>query len=70
MVHTTYVISPTLLNEAAFNYNGNRINIIPSGVVTAPSDFTFNRVFTGPNALTRIPSIQLSGNTGTNYTSN
>jgi hypothetical protein len=70
VVHTTYVISPTLLNEAAFNYNGNRINIIPNGVVAAPSDFGFNRVFTGPNALTRIPSIQLSGNTGTNYTSN
>ncbi len=31
VVHTTYVISPTLLNEAAFNYNGNRINIIPQG---------------------------------------
>src|SRR5262249_17235780 len=29
VVHTTYAISPNLLNEAAFNYNGNRINIIP-----------------------------------------
>src|SRR5882724_8582475 len=29
VVHTTYAISPTLLNEASFNYNGNRINIIP-----------------------------------------
>ena len=43
MVHTTYVISPTLLNEASFNYNGNRINIIPAGLVSAPSNFTFNR---------------------------
>ena len=25
VIHTTYVISPTLLNEASFNYNGNRI---------------------------------------------
>ncbi len=26
------MISPTLLNEASFNYNGNRINIIPVGL--------------------------------------
>jgi hypothetical protein len=70
VVHTTYAISPTLLNEVAFNYNGNRINITPQGVLTAPSDFTFNRLFTGPNALDRIPSIHLAGSTGTWYTSN
>jgi Carboxypeptidase regulatory-like domain/TonB dependent receptor len=70
VVHTTYVISPTLLNEAAFNYNGNRINIIPDGLITAPSDFTFNRLFTGPNALSRIPSVQLGGVTGTFYSAN
>ena len=39
VIHTTYVISPTLLNEASFNYNGNRIHIIPHGLVTAPSGF-------------------------------
>ncbi len=68
VIHTTYVISPTLLNEAAFNYNGNRIHIIPQGLYTAPSGFTFNRLFTGPNVDDRIPSIALSGSTGTNYT--
>jgi Carboxypeptidase regulatory-like domain len=70
VIHTTYAVSPTLLNEAAFNYNGNRINIIPQGVFAAPSDFTFNRLFTGPNADNRIPSINLNGSTGTDYTSN
>jgi hypothetical protein len=70
VVHTTYIISPTLVNEAAFNYNGNRIHIIPQGVFTAPGDFGFNRLFTGPNVQDRIPSINLSGGTGTNYTSN
>ena len=70
VVHATYVISPTLLNETAFNYNGNRINIIPTGLISAPSGFTFNRLFTGPNASNRIPSIQLSGVTGSNYTAN
>jgi hypothetical protein len=70
VIHTTYVISPTLLNEAAFNYNGNRIAMTPKGIYTAPADFTFNRFFTGPNADNRIPSIDLTGTTGTNYTMN
>lgn len=70
VVHATYVISPTLLNETAFNYNGNRINIIPNGLTAAPSGFTFNRLFSGPNVQNRIPSINLNGSTGTNYTVN
>jgi len=70
VVHATYAISPSLLNEVAFNYNGNRINIIPTGLITAPSGFTFNRLFTGPNALDRIPQIQLAGVTGTVYNAN
>jgi len=70
VIHTTYVISPTLLNEASFNYNGNRINIIPTGLVSAPSSFQFNRLFTGPNVDNRIPSINLNGVTGADYTSN
>jgi len=69
VVHATHVISPTLLNEIAFNYNGNRINIIPAGLVNAPSSFTFNRLFDAtPN--TRIPAINLNGVTGADYTIN
>ncbi len=70
VVHATYVVNPTLLNETAFNYNGNRIHIIPQGLVTAPSAFTFNRLFTGPNLDTRIPIINLGGSTGAQYSSN
>jgi len=70
VVHTTYVISPTLINEVAFNYNGNRIHIIPNNLVTAPSSFSFNRLFTGPNVDTRIPSINLAGVSGSQYTAN
>ena len=29
VIHAIYTMSPTVLNEVAFNYNGNRINIIP-----------------------------------------
>jgi hypothetical protein len=70
VIHTAYVISPTLVNEVAFNYNGNRIAILPLGLVSAPSDFNFNRFFTGPNVDNRIPSINLNGSTGAQYTSN
>lgn len=70
VIHTTYVISPTLLNEASFNYNGNRIHIIPQGVFAQPTGFSVPRLFTGPNADNRIPSIDLGGSTGTDYTSN
>jgi hypothetical protein len=72
VAHATYVISPTLLNEVAFNYNGNRIHIIPNGLISAPSTFTegANRLFTGPNVQNRIPQIELKGATGTQYTPN
>jgi len=70
VVHATYIISPNLLNEVAFNYDGNRIHILPLGVYQAPSDFTFNRIFTGDNVDNRIPDINLNGSTGSNYTVN
>src|SRR5580692_10841880 len=72
VVHTTYAISPNLLNEIAFNYNGNRINITPfagAGLtsLSIPSgyDATNSRLFTGPNNLDRFPNIDLNGSTGT-----
>src|SRR6267378_3184567 len=72
VIHTTYTISPTLLNEASFNYNGNRINIIPfagAGLksLAIPSGFVGNRLFSGPNNLNRIPNIDLNGKTGTHF---
>jgi hypothetical protein len=68
VIHTTYAIRPTLLNEAAFNYNGNRINIIPTGVYNQTSSFVPEHLFTTSN--TDFPGVQLSGTTGTNYTPN
>ncbi len=74
VVHTTYTISPTLINEASFNYNGNRINIIPFAANGLASlglptgyDSTNSRLFTGPNNLNRIPNISLSGNSSANF---
>jgi hypothetical protein len=67
VVHAAYTINPSLVNEVAFNYNGNRINIIPTGLSAAPSGATFNRYFTGPNVLNRMPDINLQGATGANF---
>jgi hypothetical protein len=75
VVHTTYTISPTLVNEVAFNYNGNRINIIPYAAtglasLALPSayDGTNSRLFgNSPNNLNRIPNIDMSGFAGSNF---
>ena len=74
VVHATHTISPTLLNETSFNYNGNRINIVPyagSGLksLSIPSgyDATNSRLFTGPNNLNRIPNIDLKGLIGAQF---
>jgi hypothetical protein len=74
VVHTTYTISPSLLNETAFNYNGNRINIIPyastglsSLSLPAGYDGSASRLFTGTNNDNRIPNIDLNGSTGTKF---
>jgi hypothetical protein len=70
VIHATHIIRPNLLNEISFNYDGNRIHILPQGVFKAPSSFTFNRIFTGTNVDNRIPDINLSQATGSNYTVN
>jgi hypothetical protein len=74
VLHATFIVSPTLLNEVAFNYNGNRINIVPfagSGLksLAIPSgyDATSSRLFTGPNNDNRIPNIDLNGSIGTHF---
>jgi Carboxypeptidase regulatory-like domain len=69
VIHTTYAISPTLLNEAAFNYNGNRIIISPIGLVSGGS-YSPHRLFSGPNSDNRLPNINLQGSTGTVFGNN
>ena len=66
VVHATYSISPTLLFESAFNYDGNRISISPTGVTARPSSLTVPELFPD-NKDNRIPGIVLGGSTGTNF---
>ena len=74
VVHATYTISPTLLNETAFNYNGNRINIVPfagSGLKSLSIPTTTTRRVHGcspdPITINRIPNIDLNGSLGTHF---
>ena len=75
VIHSIYTISPTLLNELAFNYNGNRINILPDSTaetVLSRSKDNVNIPLLFPNTTNlddRIPAISL-GQLGTNYTLN
>ncbi len=69
VAHLAETISPTLVNEIAFNYGGNRINISPLGVYDATkAGFTQNRLFSGKNDI--IPSIFLTGKTGAVFNQN
>ena len=69
VIHATNAISPSLINEVAFNYDGNRISIIPYGTyqLSQVSGGQFATILSGNPGAT-IPSIALQGTTGTNYT--
>jgi hypothetical protein len=75
VVHSIYTISTTLLNELAFNYNGNRINILPTSAAAAIADRTKDGVNipllfpSATNIGNRLPAIALN-QIGTNYTLN
>ena len=74
VIHTTYTINPNLVNEAYFNYDSNQIHILPFGAngskLAAPSDYQFNRVFTGPVPGNVMPEIDLKKQTGAQYEAN
>lgn len=70
VVHATHIIRPNLLNEISFNYDGNRIHILPLGIFQAPTGFAFNRIFNATNVDNRIPDVNLAQATGVDYTVN
>jgi hypothetical protein len=62
VIKLTGSLSPNVLAEAAFNFNGNQINILPSGpAFTKPSGWGAQGFFpASSNALNRLPSLNLS----------
>ena len=60
VVHATYQISPTLLNETAFNMNGNNILITNTGAWHTPKGFNTTPLFNS-NTINKVPGIDFSG---------
>ncbi len=68
VIHLTDTISPTLLNEVAYNYNGNQLHLAPTGIFTQPADYGVQSYFPAANNRdTRIPTINLGQPYGVNY---
>jgi hypothetical protein len=67
VVHATYAISPTLLNEAAFNFNGNNMDINPTGVFERPSGYTAKQFFPQTNVANKLPAIAIGSPYNVSY---
>lgn len=66
VVHTTYAITPTILNETGFNIAGNSIGILPNGTYKKPSGWTVPELFPG-NPAAMLPRIGWGKELNTNY---
>lgn len=66
VVHATYAITPTLLNEALFQYSGNKIDIKSNGIYARPSGYDVPEMFEG-NADNRLPVINWQKELNTTY---
>jgi len=61
VVHATYQIKPNLLNEAAYNLNGNNIEITNTGSWHTPSGFNYSPLFANANSINKVPGVDFSG---------
>jgi Carboxypeptidase regulatory-like domain len=66
VVHLTETINPNLLNEVAFNLNGNWIGLTPQGVYQKPAGWSAAQLF-NHNALNRLPTVNIAGSYGVWY---
>ena len=60
VVHVTMNLRPNLLNEAAFNDNGNDITIANTGLGKQPSGFDTSPIFPSANTIDKIPGIEIT----------
>jgi len=69
VIHAVNTIHPNLLNEIAFNYDGNRINMVPSGLWDlTKTKFQQNKIFGFKTDV--LPIINLSNQTGAQFNNN
>ncbi len=59
VVRATHTISPTLLNEVSWNFNGNNLNITNQGPYQKPSGYTVQDFFPEANKDNKLPAISI-----------
>lgn len=60
VVRLTDSITPSVLNEVAWDINGNNITIANTGLWKEPSDFSTTPLFATANTIDKIPGIEIS----------
>jgi len=60
VIKLTGALTPNVLLESAFNYNGNKIKIDNTGIYKQPAGWNAGTYFTGQNANNRLPVVQLA----------
>ena len=66
VVNLTYTISPTVVNEVTYNFNGNKLSLVPTGNYARPSGFNVPEYFPANN-LNRLPVIHIGNPYGVYY---
>ena len=59
VVHLTHAINPNVLNEVAWNFNGNNITLDNTGLWKQPSGFKTDPLFADANKISKVPGILL-----------
>jgi hypothetical protein len=69
VIHAVNTIRPNLLNEVAFNYDGNRIHMVPSGLWDlTKTKYQQNKIFGFQTKV--LPIINLNNQTGAQFNNN
>ncbi len=58
VINLTHSISPTVVNEITYNFNGNALHLTPTGIYKRPSDFNVPEFFPANN-LDRLPRVDI-----------
>jgi hypothetical protein len=66
VVNATYIISPTAVNEVTYNFNGNKLHLVPNGIYKRPDGFNVPEYFT-PNNDNRLPRVDIGAPYSVNY---
>jgi Carboxypeptidase regulatory-like domain len=67
VVQLAQTISPNLLNETSFIYNGSVINLSPTGIYAQPPGWSATSLFPNNSQINKLPEIDLGAPYGTNY---